>query len=76
MSCYQCLVATHIYYRYSNLIAALQQLEMHTGFHHVLSLDKLNQYSLIVHMKTDILLPQPLDKSPYTPLKILSTSIV
>ena len=61
----------------SNLIAALQQLEIHPGLHHLLNLDKLNQYShLIVHIKADILLPQPLDESPHTPLKILSPSIV
>lgn len=62
----------------STLISALQQLEVHPGLHHLLNLDTLNQYSrLVVHMKVDILLPQPLDEShPDMPPKILSPSIV
>ena len=47
----------------SLLITTLQQLELHPGLHRLLTLDKLNQYScLIVHMKANILLPQPLDE--------------
>ena len=46
------------------LSAAIQQIEVHPGLHHLLTLDKFNQYSrLIVHLKSDILLPQPLEES-------------
>ena len=60
------------------LSAAIQQIEVHPGLHHLLTLDKFNQYSrLIVHLKSDILLPQPLEESHSDkPPRILSPSIV
>ncbi|KAF8804502.1 hypothetical protein BYT27DRAFT_7106728 [Phlegmacium glaucopus] len=58
------------------LILALQKLQEHTVLRG-LSLDDIFQYArLVCHLKTDILLPQPLDQSdPHLPPNVLPLTI-